>query len=156
MQSNLLKHYRSHRDNGLSASSALTQARYSLKADDTREQFKTLETDDKVRLRIESDDCADYDNLAGDCFNPDANPSINPDKLKKEEEEFKQRIDNDGVWGVIGEYWDGEQWQQADSCWGFVGDDWKDSGYDVDIMHATINAYYEQQHCPHCHRPIVK
>src|SRR5574337_1185986 len=51
--------------------------------------------------------------------------------------------ERDGVWGLIGEYFDGDKWQHADSCWGFIGGDWKDSGYDADIMRATLAAAKE-------------
>ncbi len=67
------------------------------------------------------------------------------DCSEKEREKYKlelwDRIERDGVWGLIGEYWDGSEWVQADSCWGFVGNDWKDSGHDTDIMAMTISAY---------------
>ena len=51
------------------------------------------------------------------------------------------RIEREGVWGIIGEYWDGAEWQIADSCWGFVGDDLELNGYDDDIRRATLDAY---------------
>ena len=35
---------------------------------------------------------------------------------------------------------DGAEWVEVDSCWGFIGDDWRDSGYDIDIMRATLDA----------------
>jgi hypothetical protein len=59
---------------------------------------------------------------------------------------------------VIGEYWDGESWQHADSCWGHVG--YKDpsdpfgNAYAADIMLATIAARHAVKHCPKCHRPV--
>lgn len=52
-----------------------------------------------------------------------------------------QRIDRDGVCGVVAEYRDPDLgWTHADSCWGFVGDDWQDSGYAVDFMDAAMRA----------------
>lgn len=110
----------------------------------------------KVRIRLLPDECADYDNLAGDMFNPAVNTDIEPEELERQEQEFKDRINRDGVWGVVGEFWNGEEWEEADSCWGFVGDDWKGSGYDKEIRETTIKAYREQKHCPTCGRPARK
>jgi hypothetical protein len=59
------------------------------------------------------------------------------------------------VWGIIGEYFDGEKWQHADSCFGFVGEDWKYSGYDTDIMQVTLNAIKEARVCRCCGRPLI-
>lgn len=96
-----------------------------------------------VRLQIVADDCNSYDDVYGDMFNPKANPDIPPARLERERKAEEDRIDRLGVVGIIGEYWDGERWQHAESCFGFVGDDWRDSGYDVDIMRATLDAVRE-------------
>lgn len=106
-----------------------------------------------VRLRIEPDEICDLDNLLGDGFDPKHNPDIPAAKLAKEREEYVEKIDRDGVWGIIGEYWDGEAWQVADSVWGFVGDDYRDSGWDTDIMRSTLDAFATLEHCPTCGRP---
>jgi len=50
------------------------------------------------------------------------------------------RAERDGVWGLLGQYWDGAAWQTVDSVWGFIGDDWRGSGYDGDIMLETLDA----------------
>ena len=65
-------------------------------------------------------------------------------------------VNREGVWGIVGEYFDGERWRHADSCFGFVGDDWKNSGYDTDIMRATVDASEDARVCRCCGRPIVK
>lgn len=54
-----------------------------------------------------------------------------------------ERAERNGTWGIIGEFWNGEEWQHVDSIWGFIGDDWKDSGYDVDVKRATLDAARE-------------
>lgn len=51
------------------------------------------------------------------------------------------KIERDGVWGMIGEFWNGQEWEHADSCFGFIGEEWRNSGYDSDIMQAAIDAY---------------
>lgn len=102
LEASLLTHYRAMRDNGLSAGSALTQARYALRADNTRAEFEALEKEGKVRLTKVLDEWMSLDDLMGDCFNPDVNPSINPNKLEREKEEFLARVERDGVWGYQG------------------------------------------------------
>ncbi len=62
-------------------------------------------------------------------------------KREKYKLELQDRISRNGVWCLVGEYWDGSEWVHADSCGGFIGDDWKDSGHDTDIMAMTISAY---------------
>ena len=69
------------------------------------------------------DETCSLGDLEGDCFNPKANPYIPASKLQHDREEFIAKVNREGVWGIIGEYFDGEQWQHADSCFGFVGDD---------------------------------
>lgn len=94
-----------------------------------------------VRLRVAWDDSCTLEDLKGDMFNRDVNPEIQESQMAREESEFEERVERDGVTGIIGEYWNGETWEHADSCWGFVGGDWQDSGYDTDIMRATLDAY---------------
>ena len=94
-----------------------------------------------VRLLICPDDSMDWDDLKGDCYDPDLHPDIKPEILKKQEEEEIERVNREGVYGVKGEFFDGEGWIETDDCWGFVGDDWKESGYDIDIMRSAIDGY---------------
>lgn len=126
--------------------------------------WDTLDYGDKdgrtlVRLRIVPDD-ADFNNLCGDTFDLKYNPNIRPAKLARELAEFREKVERDGVWGVIGEFRTSakEPWQHADSCWEFVGDDWKDSGYDVDIKEETLRQLRVAQDdvCPTCRKPRVK
>jgi len=93
-----------------------------------------------VRLRVVPDDCVSFDDLEGDTFNPKVNNDVPLARLEREQKQFREKVNREGVWGVIGEYWDGEEWVHVDSCFGFVGDDWKESGYDIDIMRATLDA----------------
>ena len=98
-----------------------------------------------VRLRVEPDETYDLVDLLGDCYDPKVNPDIPPDKLARERRWEMERIERDGVWGVVGEYKTdvcptcgrGGEWKHGDSGWGFVGDDWKDDA-DVDIMAETL------------------
>lgn len=94
-----------------------------------------------MRLQVEPDDSVDLDNLIGDAFDPNVNQAIKPEKLKEQKQHEIDRINRDGVWGVISEYKCPAcgSWKTADSCWGFIGDDYKDSGYDLDVMEETLN-----------------
>lgn len=50
-----------------------------------------------------------------------------------------QRIERDGVCGVVAEYRDPDLgWTHADSCWGYVGDDWKSDA--VSFMAEAMRA----------------
>jgi len=108
-----------------------------------------------VRLRIVPDGTCSFEDLEGDCFDHEANPDVPASRLQRDREEFIAKVNREGVWGLIGEYFDGEQWQHADSCFGFVGDDWKNSGYDTDIMRATLDAARDARLCRYCGRPII-
>jgi hypothetical protein len=101
-----------------------------------------------VRLQVVPDEAYRVE----DNFDPSAYDD--PDKALQAE---KDTVDRDGVWGVVGEYWDGESWQHADSCWGHVGyhdpADPFENPYAANIMLATIAARHAVKHCPKCHRP---
>jgi hypothetical protein len=86
-----------------------------------------------VRLRIVPDDCPD---------------------LSWADEGTLELANHNGMWGIVGEYFDGEAWQVAGSCWGFIGSDWKDSGVDTDIMQEALEALRNLRRCEHCGRPL--
>lgn len=87
------------------------------------------ESDDpKVRIAILPDDSADLSWL---------------DETGKRDKVQLERAKRDGCWGMVGQFWNGTEWENADSIWGFIGDDFRNSGYDTDIMHATLKAYNE-------------
>lgn len=104
--------------------------------------FGRLEYKGLVALRVEPDDYYDMDDLKGDIFNPNFRDDIKPEVLKREEEEFEERVHRMGVYGIIAEYRKDEnaKWEHADSCCGFIGDDWSGSGYDIDLMSSAIDA----------------
>lgn len=87
-----------------------------------------------VRLRVPWDECF-YDDSYLDTW--DDVPARERERVRRE---LWDRIERDGVVGIVGERWDGaaEEWVTVDSVWGFVGDDWRWSGYDDDVMRATL------------------
>lgn len=93
-----------------------------------------------MRFRVESDDCVSVEDLEGDMFNPEVHTDIDPDQLASERADFVDRINRDGVWGIVGEYNIGRGWEHGDSVWGFVGNDHEGSGYDEDVRNATVSA----------------
>ena len=145
----LLREYHRLRVKGWQALTAFDAAK-------TRVAWHQSDMQGLVRLRVVPDECSDMDNLKGDCFNPKVNADIPASRLEREERAFEDRVDRLGVWGIVGEYFDGEEWQHADSVWGFVGEDWQDSGYDIDVMRMTLDALTTLEHCPNCGRPKLK
>lgn len=103
----------------------------------------------KIRLTRMADDCASFDDLAGDCFNPDANPSVDAEQLKREAKNFRNRIARSGAWIMVSEYWTGRHWESLEgidgnSIGGFVGHDFFGSGYEKQVMQAALDAYNAQ------------
>lgn len=102
--------------------------------------FMALQDVGVVELRREPDDWVSYDDLAGDCYNPAANPDVNPNVLKKQEEAFRRRIDEEGVYVYTSAYLlpDGTP-ECTDVIGGFVGDDFFGSGYEPQVMLAALD-----------------
>lgn len=124
-----------HYEHQVKAIDALESARDKVK-------INTLwsENENSVRIRVEPDYDVDLDFLLGDSYNPEVNPDIQPHVLKRQEKEEIDRINREGVYGIIGEYKCHccGNWQTADSVWGFVGDDWKEA--EDEIKYATLAA----------------
>lgn len=100
-----------------------------------------------VRFRVEPDDMCDLDDLFGDMFDPDVHTNIKPERLAQERQREIDRVNRDGVWGIIGECKGsvcptcgrGGEWTHGGSCWGFIGDDWKGDA-EIDIKAETLTA----------------
>lgn len=83
----------------------------------------SIEGDGYRILEIEDNNYM-MENLKGDMYNPKVNLDINIIELKKEEEEFEQKVYQEGVYGYVLERWNpevGKGWEEIDSCWGFIG-----------------------------------
>lgn len=107
---------------------------------DVEARWADLESVGLVQLTWEADEYATIEDLEGDCFNPQANPDMDPAQLAEERREFIRTVEREGVWGLCGEYRLSEEddWQHADSVWGLVGDD---DFYVPDIKAATLDAF---------------
>ena len=93
-----------------------------------------------VRLRCEPDEACDFEDLCGDTFDPRANPDIPAARLERERAKYLEKVNCDGVWGAIAEYWDEseQRWCVADSLWGLVGDDVLDIGCVEDLKASAL------------------
>lgn len=121
----------------VSAKSAISGAIYQEKVNRLWEQYEG----DRVKLFPMEDMYADINDLMGDSYDPKVNPEINPRKLEEQKNEFIERVNRDGVWGLVSQYKcpTCQEWIDADSCWGFIGDDWKDSGIDLDLKWSALD-----------------
>lgn len=146
MNHNILKSYQSERSKGWTAQSALRNAR-TLEAwrnlnGEVAGEYDSVSDQCDVRLLIMGD-VETYDDSYIDTWD------ISDAEKEKTRAELRERIEHDGVWGIVGQYRtcacdycdNPGHWEDVDSVWGFVGDDWKDSGYDTDVMQATMDAF---------------
>ena len=81
---------------------------------------------EKGSYRILEVEDTDYtmDDLKGDMFKPESNTEIAEEQLRKEESDFEELVDSEGVYGYVLEKWNpdiGKGWTHVDSCWGFFG-----------------------------------
>jgi hypothetical protein len=120
--------YRRLRNKGWTAQAALRAARI----DDA---WTDLVNEGVVRIENPYDP-EPYDDSYIDTWD-----DLSPAKRERAKRELHATIERHGVYGIVGEFFDGEHWVQVDSVWGIFGNDLADNGYDVDIKQATIDAY---------------
>ena len=98
-----------------------------LRAARVKDRFEDLQNERLVRFRFEPE-CDMYE------FGEGEEPF---------REEITERINREGYWIVCTDYLNAEteEWEQAEAIGGFIGDDWQDSGYDVDLRLAAIEAH---------------
>ena len=73
-----------------------------------------------MRIRLEPDD-EPYN--PGDTLEPFRGSDGRWRTREENERELSELLERTGVWGSIGEVWDGSEWVEADSCWGHAGYD---------------------------------
>ncbi len=79
---------------------------------------------DNFRIVEVPDEVSTFADLCGDSFSPKDNPSIEPEILKRDEQKFTRKVENEGIFGYILERWNpeiGEGWEDVSSFFGFVG-----------------------------------
>lgn len=80
--------------------------------------------DNKHRIIEIPDNVCSMDDLKGDTFNRSCNPDIPEEQMRKQEKDFEELIEREGVFGYVLERWNPEPdkgWEHVDSCWGFIG-----------------------------------
>jgi hypothetical protein len=97
--------------------------------------FRDAEADGLVEFEVVPDEYLGIEDLEGDVFKAELHPEIPRSQIERERKEFHDRIEHDGVWGIVSKV----NGKTIDSVWGFVGDDWKDSGYDTDVKAAALD-----------------
>lgn len=117
-----------------------TPSQYALKLAKLHDAFTTLERAGLVELEWVPDEFCSIQELKGDGYNKDVNSDIRPSILKRQEKAFEEQVEREGVWGLVGKFWNpvSQKFERADSCFGFVGQDAHD--YEHDIKAATIDA----------------
>lgn len=137
-------------------------------------RWERAESAGLVRIRnVPDEESRTLDDLVGDTFDVEANASSVPGGARTiiaERKAFEERIERDGVWGIIGEYrltrcprcwkqgfqsvrnctYDPDDypssrgpcpgWIHADSCYGFEYQDLEMTDYLWDIRQATLRA----------------
>lgn len=113
--------------------------------------YKQLEDAGLARLKVVLDTEWDADNMVGDMFNPKYNPDISPEECAQQEKEYLEKLCNSGVWGVVLEVHDGNEWEQLDSLWGI--DDHKYANEEIRAeMEAEAVEHFKDtaEVCEHC------
>lgn len=117
---------------------------------DLRTRWEAAEEAGRVRLRVCEDDSGhSIDDLAGDW-----DPSLSPEELEEQRAEFARTVERDGVWGLCGEFYDGERWRFGDSVWALIGAE-DVAAVAPDVCAETLADLDSLTHCPTCGRPGV-
>jgi len=98
--------------------------------------FKQAQADGLLRFRIVPDETF-YDDSYIDTWD-----YLSESEKIKAKKEIRDRIEEDGVWGIIVDRKCSEcgQWTEVDSVYGFIGNEYENSGYDIDVKKAGLKA----------------
>jgi hypothetical protein len=98
--------------------------------------FRDAEVAGLVRLVVVPDE--DY---SVSCSEPDWKACYDRESERaRVKKAWWSRVEDEGMWTLIAQVWRDNDWQHVDSVGGFLGEDWRDSGYDVDLMGAALDA----------------
>lgn len=95
----------------------------------------------KYRIVEEYDIDTTLQDLAGDCFDPLANPGISPKVLAEQYEEFVESVNKKGIYMYTLEVWNpeiGKGWEHIDSCGGFIGQ------HDFESDHYIVEEFVDK------------
>lgn len=90
-------------------------AKCSLESAKTILRFRELESDGLVRLRAEPEEESYFD-VYGDIELDHAERNGHPISREQARKDLIETLERDGVWWTVAEWFDGDEWQQADSC----------------------------------------
>ncbi len=129
---NLHKEYARLRTRGWPAAEAFRSAKINVAFDDAR---RAGQVDFRTRDDQEPFDASYIDTWTD--LSETARDKARKDALK--------RVESEGTYGIVSYVLrtcsEGVTHEiEIDSCWGFIGDGWKDSGYDVDLKRAALDA----------------
>jgi len=131
-------------------------ARFAYHAATINQRWRAAQEAGLVELAIEPDEWISFEDLTGDTYNREANPDIPEARMAREEAAERERIDREGVWGIVGRYRVSPDalWKVADSICGFIGNDFEGSGYDVDVKSETLDRLTDalRGRCPRCRK----
>lgn len=107
------------------------------------ELWDRLEYADLVKLELEPDEHVTWEDMAGDTFDVDVHEDTVPGgarTIRAQEKRYRERLEQDGVWGVVGYYRVSEdaEWERGDSVWGMELEWAEDNEYRDDIKSQTI------------------
>lgn len=92
----------------------------------------------KYRILQLIDDATTIEDLKGDTYKPETNPTIDPAVLRKEEKAFEELCATEGIFGYALERWNSTPnigYETVDSCFGFVGP------YNENNLHYIVAEY---------------
>jgi len=97
--------------------------------------FEELQQMGLLRFRIVPDETF-YDDSYVDTWEISESDKI---KAKKE---IRERIEEEGVWGIAVDKKCSEcgQWDEVDSVYGFIGNEYEGSGYDIDVKISGLKS----------------
>jgi len=110
-------------------------------------QFQQLNREGIAKIKKEVDEYMSFDDIKGDCYDPDINSGIKKSELQRQERNERARFNRNGVHLMtlkcLGD--------DIESIGGFIGNDFYGSGYDDDFYSAAMQLvkenhsdYYQQ------------
>jgi hypothetical protein len=102
------------------------------------------------RIVLVEDDNYSFEDLCGDCYNPEANPDIEVTTLARQKRAFRARVNSQGVYGAVMQVRPipTEEWINIESLWGLVGMDFIGSGYEGDFIHQANDWLFSELNLP--------
>lgn len=110
------------------------------------------------RIVLVEDDHFNFEDLCGDCYNPEANPDIEVTTLARQKRAFRARVNSQGVYGAVLQVraMPTAEWINIESLWGLVGMDFVGSGYEGEFVHQANEWLFSELDLPELQKLILK